>query len=246
MICYHTGETEFLPGGIFLQDKPFISLAMLTRESLMDMIKVFKSFIDKADNINNIECIVGLDHDDLATISQFQSYQSRAWPNINFKYEIFQERVGWEKLYKCWNKLYEKCEGEWIIFCSDDCSNITEEWDKIIKDKYKGKFAHIKTMVYPSEMTHPDPIAPVVCKKFLDILGHVGLNTQFDKWLGDISRDLGFQVTDSDIKFYHVRTRDNIVNYGPCLDRYDNEDVPLREKDKEKVRQYLETLKKEK
>jgi len=229
-----------------LQDKlkkPFISVAMLTRDGLVGMIEVFHSYIDACENLDDIEFLVGQDEDDVATITQFKGYQERVWGHLNFKYVVHPQGRGWAELYKSWNELYEECSGKWLSFASDDCYNQTKHWDRILRDRYKDKFAHIRTVVHPMP-THPTSLCPITSRKYIDLIGHLGLNTQWDEWLSEIARDLGFQIHDTDFQFNHPGPFRSVGKY--TCDKYYNEDRPLWEKDKQKVKDYLESLKSEK
>jgi hypothetical protein len=229
-----------------LQDnKPFMTVMLLARERLMGMIKTLHSFIDEADNVDDIEFLVGLDFDDIFCITELQSYQNRVWPNIQFRYHIFEKRRPWGELYECWNQMAADAKGEWLHFATDDMCNTTKHWDKIVKDRYRGKFVHIRTMVFDGMggHTHPCATVPYVNRKFYDIMGHVAHNMQIDLWMGDIATDLGFQITYEDLTFWHEWDKKNVPNY--TCDKFYNEDKPLWEEDKRKVKDYLDSLSEE-
>ena len=219
-----------------------MSVMLLARERLMGMIKTLHSFIDKAHDLDNIEFIIGMDYDDVASISQLQNYQARVWGSLDFKYRIFQKRRPWSELHECWNKMATMARGEWIHFATDDMTNTTEHWDKLIKERYRGKFVHIRTMVYDGAdgHTHPCATVPYLNRDFYNTMGHVAYNMQIDLWMGDIATDLGFQLTDEDLTFWHDWDKRNVPNY--TCDKFYNEDKPLWEEDKRKVREYLEGL----
>ena len=216
---------------------------MLTRGELAGMIEVHHSYIDNCKNTDDIEFLVGQDEDDLGCIMQFRGYQERAWGHLNFKYVVHPAGRSWADLYKSWNELYKECSGEWLHFTSDDNPNITKHWDQILRDRYRDKFVHIRTLVYPFA-DHPAATAPYTPKKYIDLMGHLGLNTQWDLWTNDIARDLGFLITDGDFKLQHRGQVKSSAKY--TCDKFYNEDRPLWEKDKQKVKDYLDSLKKAK
>lgn len=222
--------------------KPYISVMLLARERLSGMKKTLHSFIDNADNIDDIEFIVGLDFDDVFCISQLQIYQQSRWSHIKFKYHIFDKRRPWSQLYECWNQLAESAEGDWLHFATDDMCNTTKHWDKIVKDRYDGKFVHIRTMVYDGAdgHTHPCATVPYVNRNFYDVMGHVSYNMQIDLWMGDIATDLGFQITDEDLTFWHDWDKRNVPNY--TTDKFYGDDKPFWEEDKQKVCNYMKNL----
>jgi len=102
---------------------------------------------------------------------------------------------------------------------------------------------HVKTYVGPDprDIDHPIALFPYTTRKFFDIMGHVSLNMQADLWMGQIAIDLGFVVLDNDLRMEHIRTRNNVPNY--TCDKFYNEDRPLWEEDKRKVKEYLDKLK---
>tara|TARA_Y100001973_G_C5167902_1_gene317242 strand:- start:560 stop:1249 length:690 start_codon:yes stop_codon:yes gene_type:complete len=223
--------------------QPFISLLFLARGDLMGMIKTAHSYIDNCKTTEDIEFIVGQDYDDIFCINEFKKYQQRVWPDVEFRYLIFPERLEWAELYRRLNELYEESKGEWIAWASDDCCNLTHHWDQILKDRYRGKFLHVKTYVGPDprDIDHPIALFPYTTRKFFDIMGHVSLNMQADLWMGQIAIDLGFVVLDNDLRMEHIRTRNNVPKY--TCDKFYNEDRPLWEEDKRKVKEYLDKLK---
>lgn len=222
--------------------KPFMSVMLLARERLSGMKKTLHSFIDNAYDIDNVEFIIGLDYDDVFCITELQNYQQVRWKDIEFRYHIFQKRRPWRTLYECWNELAADAKGQWFNFATDDMCNTTKHWDKLIKDRYEGKFVHIRTMVYDGAdgHTHPCATVPYVNRDFYDVMGHVGLNMQIDLWMGDIAVDLGFQLTDEDMTFAHAWEKRNVHNY--TTKEFYNEDKPLWENDKKKTLDYINTL----
>mgnify|MGYP003670681816 CR=1 FL=1 len=224
---------------------PFVSLLLLTRDDLMGMIKAAHSYIDLCKDVKDIEFVIGQDYDDIFCISEFRKYQERVWPHIEFRYLVFPERLEWKDLYKHTNKMYEESRGEWLACVSDDLRNLTHHWDQILKDRYRGKFVHVKTHVGPDprDIDHPNALFPYMPRKFLDLMGHVALNAQADLWMDQIAKDLGFRILDNDLCLQHIRTRDNTEKYE-CGKRIFNEDKHLWEEDKRKVKEYLDSFKK--
>lgn len=225
--------------------KPFISVMLLARERLPGMKKTLHSFIDNAYDINGVEFLIGLDYDDVFCITELQNYQQIRWPNIEFRYHIFEKRRPWSELYECWNQMAADANGEWLHFATDDMCNTTKNWDKIVKDRYRGKFVHVRTMVYDGAdgHTHPCATVPYVNRDFYDVMGHVSHNMQIDLWMGDIATELGFQITDEDLTFWHDWDKRNVPNY--TCDKFYGEDKPLWEEDKRKTDEYMNTLPKE-
>jgi len=141
-----------------------ISLLCPTRKRPHWMERLWKSIVNTADDLSNIELIFYLDKDDKAGIKKFEKMKSERIRGI------IGERI---ILSNCWNECWKIAQGPYYMLCADDIVFESKSWDTILLkafDNYPDKIA----VVYGRDgikdwrlSTHP-----FVHKNWTDTLGY--------------------------------------------------------------------------
>lgn len=113
-----------------------ISLLCPSRERLNKFLTFTSSVFSTANNIKNVEIVLGVDEDD----PKFLSYEriAKNLPFIKFttfKKDFFKK----EGLSGYWNIMAQICNGDIIAMVGDDMIFQTNDWDKEIIDTFKSK-----------------------------------------------------------------------------------------------------------
>lgn len=124
---------------------------------------------------NNVEALVWVDDDD----PQLERYQL-LFDNKNHIKMFVKPRVGYRKSYVMLNYLAEQVVGDWLWPWGDDAYMGDPDW-------YDVFIAHA-SLAKPKEEPvvynlSPDKNGfPIVSRKYLDILGHIGGSATVDLW----------------------------------------------------------------
>ena len=106
-----------------------ISILVPTRQRPHNIERLWKSVVDTASNINDIELVVYIDDDD-------QTYDHIEVPMIIVR----GPRI---VLSECWNKCFARARGDILMHCGDDIVFRTDGWDKVIVDEFAKYPDHV-------------------------------------------------------------------------------------------------------
>ena len=113
-----------------------ISLLCPSRERLNKFLTFTSSIFCTANNIKNIEIVLGVDEDD----PKFNEYK-RIAKNLSFiKFTTFKKGFFKnEGLSGLWNIMAQVCNGDIVAMVGDDMIFQTNDWDKEIIDTFESK-----------------------------------------------------------------------------------------------------------
>ena len=169
-----------------------ISILVPTRERINQLIKSIDTFYEKSSNIDNFEFILGVDNDDIETIDGIKNYISNNnYKNIKL---IYFEKLGYSGLHLYFNELVRHSIGELFWTIADDCECRTENWDLILK-KYETGFHYVQVYCPQGDVNitgiyNGFSLVPIVSKKWVELTGRIGLNSQTDLWMGAVVRNM--------------------------------------------------------
>src|SRR4051812_41755806 len=104
---------------------PRISVMLPTRGRPKLLRKSIASLLDRADDPDSLEFLLGIDTDDRKTVEAFLGLHA------NVK-AVVMPRVGYAGMKEYWNRLASIAVGDWIFMWGDDALMQTEGWDSII------------------------------------------------------------------------------------------------------------------
>lgn len=170
-----------------------ISVIIPTKNRVKNLIKVFDSLNTNTYFYQDVEVVLYVDGDDEPTINFLKNDISNHNGKINVNAIIGKEKV---KLADTYNKAFEKCSGEIIMYSADDVHFRTKNWDVLIKeeyDRYEDKIA----LVFGADGIQPIGTLAThgfLSRKAIEAIGYVhpiGMGYNYsDNWLTDIYRKL--------------------------------------------------------
>ncbi len=191
-----------------------ISLLCPSRERLNKFLTFTNSIITTADNINNIELVLGVDEDD----PKYEVYK-RIANNLSFvKFIPIQEGLFKEEgLSGIWNKMVKETDGEIIAMVGDDMIFKTNDWDKKITNTFKEQKDPIWLVHCNDGMRGPgnkyEGVAPMAVNSFIHraYINAVGRYVQTevleifqDTYLDKLFESLGRKIYYHDILIKHL------------------------------------------
>lgn len=233
-----------------------ISLLIPTRKRPYYLEKLFKSIVDTADNINEIEAILYIDEDDQETITRLQYCSDPLCKMMNLGW-VIGDRI---RLSQTWNECYKLTNTGSEIFWhgNDDCTFDTKGWDTLVTkafDQYNDKIVFVggRNSWTPHDgdlFTHG-----WLSQEWIQTLGYVTpdyFSSDFcDLWLTDVAKKIGrfHYIPELLIPHYHPAYgtapedqthKDRIIRHYADNVRQKYDDLaPKREEDALKLSRYI-------
>lgn len=157
-----------------------IAVLLPTRGRTAALDRSLVGLLEKADDLDSIQVLLGLDSDDAVGIAHFQDELQPKLDDmgVNYTAMIF-EPLGYSRLHDYVNTLAKNSSADWMFFWNDDAVMETQGWDTEIC-KYTGQF---KLLAVHTHHDHPYSIFPIVPREWLDLIGHLSLHSMNDAWL---------------------------------------------------------------
>lgn len=183
--------------------KPEYKIALLTptRGRTDALGLAVKSMIERADNPETIQVMLGFDNDDTVGLEYFEK-ELQPWMddnNVNYTAIEF-ERMGYQGLNQYYNELARHTDSEWLFGWSDDSIMDTQGWDTEIA-RHDGEFKLLKVHTHNE---HPYSIFPIWPRAWYDLFGHVSRHQMIDAELSQMAYMLDL-VKIIDINVTHDR-----------------------------------------
>lgn len=212
-----------------------ISILTPARGRFHFLERTLNSVISNANSKDNYEILIGMDNDDVDTISKVEGFFTGK--DVNYKIIIF-ERLFYKNFHLYIDGLYKESMGDFIWTLPDDCEVNTKDWDVIIDGYNSMEQLYLKVRLSCQYDTWPFSIIPIISKKWIEITGRIGECSQTDAWFGLIASELNIVTTiDVHCNLFNVSDGSQHSN----IYEYKNE----MEKDKEELKKYIQqTLKK--
>jgi hypothetical protein len=161
-----------------------IAILLPTRGRTDSLKRSVTSIISKAKNLDNIQLIMGLDHDDEIGLEYFNSEIEPWLDNSGVDYSVMGfDRLGYGALNRYYNTLAESADADWIFVWNDDAIMHTQDWDTVIA-KCTGKFKLLKVHTHND---HPYSIFPIVPAAWIELLGYISLHQMIDAEVSQIA-----------------------------------------------------------
>lgn len=145
------------------------SLLLASRDRLILLENLCRSLISTTQNHNNIEVLVGCDHDD-SVYKNKQSYLEETFKRINLKL-YFRNRSSYlNRDYLNW--LFKFSCGKYIIALNDDCEFVNRNWDEIslpVLNSFQGRnkdgvvYGHTETFTGKPNLCYFPLLSRVAC-----------------------------------------------------------------------------------
>jgi hypothetical protein len=157
-----------------------IAILLPTRGRTKALTSSLIGLLEKADDLNSIQLLLGLDTDDTVGIEHFQNELEPKLDEMGVHYTAMSfEPMGYSQLHDYVNTLARASRADWMFFWNDDAIMETQGWDLEI-EKYTGQF---KLLAVHTHNDHPYSIFPIVPRAWLDVIGHLSLHSMNDAWL---------------------------------------------------------------
>jgi hypothetical protein len=157
-----------------------IAVLLPTRGRTDALTRSLIGLLEKADDLNSIQVLLGLDTDDTVGIEHFQTELQAKLDDMGVHYTAMSfEPMGYSQLHDYVNTLAKASSADWMFFWNDDAIMETTGWDTEIC-KYTGEF---KLLAVHTHNDHPYSIFPIVPRAWLDVIGHLSLHSMNDAWL---------------------------------------------------------------
>lgn len=199
MSSIYQNESEFTP--IPKSAKTF-SILCPSRKRPESLRRLLDSIKNTASNLETIEVLIYLDHDDEMTHpSHFGNYEFA---------EFFRGARVWMSLAQ--NFLYANSTGMIIMACADDFVFKTNGWDLQVLDTFRGKEDPF-WLVYGNDLGKHAGIVSThffLHRNWPAALGywvHSGRNSLWDLWVFEIATDLGRVCYLEEVIFEHLNFR---------------------------------------
>lgn len=177
-----------------------ISILIPTRKRFPRLCRTINSFVDLADQPDQIEFIIGVDSDDIETCDNVGKLSDElAEKNISFTALEFPQ-LGYHRLHDYLNAMWKHSTGDWLIFFNDDAVMVSPQWDTMIR-RYDGEF---KCLAFDTHNHHPYSIFPIIPRAWIEHLGTVSNHHMFDAVISQIAYLLDIMERTS-IKADHER-----------------------------------------
>lgn len=162
-----------------------ISILLPTRGRTVALKASLVGLMEKCNQPEHMEILLGLDDDDQETLEYvksdlvplFQQYR------VQVRVSTFKP-LGYKNLHIYVNTLAQASQGDWLFFWNDDALMVSDGWDDIIRE-HDGEFK----LLGPTDNHdgHPNAIFPIVPRDWFILLEHLSQNAQNDTWLSHIA-----------------------------------------------------------
>lgn len=161
-----------------------IAVLLPTRGRTDALSRSLIGLLEKANDLDSIQVLLGLDSDDAVGIEHFQKELQPKLDDMDIDYTamVFTP-MGYGRLNEYINELAKNSSADWLFFWNDDAIMESQDWDLEIV-KHTGKF---KLLAVHTHNDHPYSIFPIVPKEWLDVIGHLSLHSMTDAWLSQIA-----------------------------------------------------------
>ena len=157
-----------------------IAVLLPTRGRTQALDRSLIGLLEKADDLDSIQVLLGLDTDDETGIRHFQEELQPRLDDMGVHYTAMTfEPMGYSQLHNYVNTLAKNSSADWMFFWNDDAVMETQGWDSVISS-YTGQF---KLLAVHTHNEHPYSIFPIVPRAWLDVIGHLSLHSMNDAWL---------------------------------------------------------------
>ena len=157
-----------------------IAVLLPTRGRTEALTRSLIGLLEKAQDLDSIQVLLGLDKDDAVGIAHFQQKLQPLLDDMGVHYTAMSfEPMGYSQLHDYVNTLAKNSSADWMFFWNDDAIMESRNWDTEIV-KHTGEF---KLLAVHTHNDHPYSIFPIVPKAWLDVIGHLSLHSMNDAWL---------------------------------------------------------------
>jgi hypothetical protein len=161
-----------------------IAILLPTRGRTDSLKRSITSIIDQAKNLDDIQLLMGLDHDDEVGLNYFNKEIEPFLDQSGVEYSVMGfDRLGYTALNRYYNTLAETADADWIFVWNDDAIMHTQDWDTVITP-HTGKFKLLKVHTHND---HPYSIFPIVPAIWIETLGYISLHQMIDAEVSQIA-----------------------------------------------------------
>ena len=169
-----------------------ISVGWITRKRCVQFTYSVCSFVQNANNPQNLELLFSIDNDDeetLDAIKQMMPFLNVSGVEVK---TLINDRMGYDHMDKYHRNAGKNFTGDCLICSSDDVFCITNGWDDIVRKEvspYLNEPALIQTQ--PVEDKHKYwPTMPGITRKWWDITQNIMIYTAGDGYLHEVTEEL--------------------------------------------------------
>ena len=179
---------------------PGISILLPTRGRTTMLRDSLLSLADRADDVSQVEILLGVDHDDEKTIEWCEENILPELDQRGCSYTVLGfDRLGYIRLNEYVNTLAAQAKGQWLVFWGDDAVMLSQGWDQRILEVDKFRVLRI-----PTHNQHPYAIFPIVPREWYELFGYISAHQLSDSWVSQIAYMTDI-VQDIEVEVIHDR-----------------------------------------
>jgi hypothetical protein len=154
-----------------------IAVLLATHKRTDALSRSLFSLIDRAQDLDSIQFIFGIDNDDDIGMTHFTSVIQPELDHCNINYEaIGFEPLGYMGLNRYYNTMAEHADADWLWVWCDDAICETDGWDQRIRE-CTGEFKLLKVHTHNE---HPYSIFPIYPAAWHECLGYLSRHQLID------------------------------------------------------------------
>ena len=193
-----------------------ISVMWMTRKRSHELVYSLASFINNADDNENIEYIFTLDPDDKETEDALEKVYLMCYAqNANLICVVMDKRYGYAEIEQYQNKAGEIFTGECLFIFNDDLLCMDRGWDTKIRNALEST-KNIPSWIGFSPMNEKWKGTPTfvgINRKWYEIVGRVSGTRATDGYLKIVGRDAGIDSIILNIKLLHLQRGKKMMTY---------------------------------
>lgn len=174
---------------------PLLSVIIPSRERTKELIETINSFIQLANNPNDVEFLIKLDTDDESMIHNINLFPG------NTKVLVADRKNGYHDLHLFVNDLCKLSNGDWILLMNDDAKMVTKDWDLELKNinpyEYNAGFQGNEQvcLINPgSPEKSTTEVFPIIRRGGYEKLKHFSLHPHNDTWVQEVYEPLNARI----------------------------------------------------
>lgn len=166
--------------------QPRISILLPTRGRTTALENSLHTLMSKASKPDEIEILLGMDYDDVETMTWVEQNIVPKYPQIIL--HKFQP-LGYANINVYTNTLAGLAIGYWMMFWNDDMTMNTDGWDDIIDQHRNHPMPLLRFQV--ENFNHPFALVPVLKWEWFKVLGSVSYYSHIDRFVYNVIMNIG-------------------------------------------------------
>lgn len=184
-----------------------ISVLIPSRKRIDSLIRCVNNLVSTADDPNNFEVLIRLDHDDKDSIKRIEELP---YDKVDIYIIIGNRFGGYADLHLYVNELCAISNGRFLFLYNDDATILTKKWDLIIVGE--SQVVGLNPLSNTEKKQKYD-IFPIIHRKIYETLGFFSLSPHNDSWMFELIKTVELEKKIPELKIRHYRIEARDVTY---------------------------------